>query len=79
MAAYRARMKAALDGLDATPMQADWLDNSRIILENNIAFIDDCLAKGSISLPPCRHLPRSRALISSTTSTGRHRRKSATG
>src|SRR5262249_4420876 len=50
MAAYRARMKAALDGLDATPMQADWRDNSRIILENNIAFMDDCLAKGSISL-----------------------------
>jgi len=50
MAAYRARMKAALDGLDATPMQADWWDNSRIILENNIAFMDDCLAKGSISL-----------------------------
>src|SRR6201984_1309568 len=49
MAAYRARMKAALDGLDATPMQADWRDNSRIILENNIAFMDDCLAKGVIS------------------------------
>src|SRR5215813_13638851 len=50
MAAYRARMKSALDGLDATPMQADWRDNSRIILENNLAFMDDCLAKGSISL-----------------------------
>jgi len=49
MAAYRARMKAALDGLDATPMPADWRDNSRIILENNIAFMDDCLAKGVIS------------------------------
>src|SRR5262249_35118456 len=49
MAAYRARMKSALDGLDATPMQADWRDNSRIILENNLAFMDDCLAKGAIS------------------------------
>ena len=49
MAAYRARMKAALDGLDATPLPADWRDNSRIILENNIAFMDDCLAKGVIS------------------------------
>ena len=49
MAAYRARTKAAVDGLDATPMQADWRDNSRVILENNIAFMDDCLAKGSIS------------------------------
>lgn len=49
MAAYRGRTKAALDSLDATPMQADWRDNSRIILENNIAFMDDCLAKGLIS------------------------------
>src|ERR1700731_3932350 len=49
MAAYRARMKSALDGLDATPMQAEWRDNSRIILENNIAFMDVCLAKGVIS------------------------------
>jgi hypothetical protein len=46
MSAYRARMKTALDGLDATPMQADWRDNNRSILENNIAFMDDCLAKG---------------------------------
>src|SRR5467141_2762809 len=37
MAAYRARTKSALGGLDATPMPADWRDNSRIILENNIA------------------------------------------
>lgn len=49
MSTYRARMKTALDGLDATPMLADWRDNSRVILENNIAFMDDCLAKGSIS------------------------------
>src|SRR5947207_373162 len=49
MAAYRARRKAALDGLDATPLPADWRDNSRVILENNIAFMDDCLAKGVIS------------------------------
>jgi hypothetical protein len=49
MVAYRARMKAAVDGLDATPMPADWRDNSRVVLENNIAFMDDCLAKGSIS------------------------------
>src|SRR5262249_23978211 len=32
MAAYRARMKSELDGLDATPMPADWRNNSRIIL-----------------------------------------------
>ena len=50
MAAYRARMKAALDGLDATAMPADWRGNNRTILENNIAFMDDCLAKGTITL-----------------------------
>jgi hypothetical protein len=49
MAAYRSRMKSALDGLDATPMPPEWRDNNRTILENNIAFMDDCLAKGAIS------------------------------
>ena len=48
MLAYRSRMQSALDGLDATPMQADWSDNNRTILQNNIAFMDDCLAKGAI-------------------------------
>ena len=50
MLAYRARMKSAVDSLDETAMQPDWRDNSRAILNNNIAFMDDCLAKGSISL-----------------------------
>src|SRR3954465_3244339 len=49
MLAYRSRMKSALDGLDLTPMPVEWRENNRIILENNIAFMDDCLAKGSIS------------------------------
>ena len=62
MLAYRSRMKSALDGLDATPMQADWRDNNRTILQNNIAFMDDCLAKGVITLRrACRRSPRSRA------------------
>ena len=43
-------MKAALDGLDATPMPADWRGNNRTILENNIAFMNDCLAKGTSTL-----------------------------
>ena len=46
MLAYRSRMKSALDGLDLTPMPADWRENNRIILENNLAFMDDCVAKG---------------------------------
>jgi hypothetical protein len=49
MLAYRARMKSALDGLDEVTMPPDWRDNDRIILQNNIAFIDDCLAQGAIS------------------------------
>ena len=49
MLAFRSRMKSALDGLDLTPMQPDWRDNSRIILQNNIAFMDECLANGVVS------------------------------
>lgn len=50
MLAYRSRMQSALDGLDATPIQADWRDNNRTILQNNIAFMDDCVAKGVIGV-----------------------------
>jgi hypothetical protein len=50
MAAYRSKMQTALDGLDATMMRPEWRDNNRAILQNNIAFMDDCLAKGVISV-----------------------------
>jgi hypothetical protein len=49
MLAFRSRMQSALDGLDLTPMQPDWRDNSRIILQNNIAFMDECLAKNVVT------------------------------
>jgi hypothetical protein len=49
MLAYRSRMKSALDGLDLTAMPVEWRENNRIILENNLAFMDDCVAKGAIS------------------------------
>jgi hypothetical protein len=49
MLAYRSRMQSALDGLDATPMEPDWRANNRTILQNNIAFMDDCVAQGMIS------------------------------
>ncbi|MBR0715928.1 hypothetical protein [Bradyrhizobium liaoningense] len=48
MLAFRSRMQSALDSLDATPMQADWRDNNRTILQNNLAFMDECLAAGAI-------------------------------
>lgn len=49
MLAYRGRMQSALDGLDATPMPPEWRDNNRTVLKNNLAFMDECLAKGAIS------------------------------
>src|ERR1700719_4629355 len=49
LAAYRNRMQSALDGLDATPMRDDWRPNNRSILQNNIAFMDECLKNNVIS------------------------------
>jgi hypothetical protein len=43
VSAYRSRMQTALDGLDATAMRDDWKPNSRAILQNNIAFMDELL------------------------------------
>jgi hypothetical protein len=48
MLAYRSRMQSALDGLDATPMEPGWRDNNRTILKSNLAFMDECVAKGTI-------------------------------
>jgi hypothetical protein len=48
MLAYRSRMQSALDGLDLTPMEPSWRDNNHTILQNNIAFMDECIAKGVI-------------------------------
>ena len=49
VAAYRSRMQSALDGIDAAPMRDDWKPTSRSILENNIAFMDECLKNNAIS------------------------------
>lgn len=50
MRAYLTEMKSALEGIDNADMDAGWKPNSRAILENNIAFMEDCLAKGVISM-----------------------------
>jgi hypothetical protein len=42
-------MQFALDGLDATCMREDWRPTNRAILQNNIAFMDDCVAKDMIA------------------------------
>lgn len=47
--AYRSKMQSALDGIEQTDMPAEWRANSRTILQNNIAFMDECAAKGAIS------------------------------
>ena len=49
LAAYRNRMQSALDGLDAASMQDDWRPTARSILQNNIAFMDECLKNNAIS------------------------------
>ena len=49
MLAYRSRMQSALDGLDATAMTPEWRGTVRVLLQNNIAFMDDCVAKGVIT------------------------------
>jgi len=49
MLTYRTRMKSALDSLDATAMPAEWRGDTRTILELNLAFMDESLAKGVVS------------------------------
>jgi hypothetical protein len=49
LSAYRNRMQSALDGLDATGMREDWRPTNRSILQNNIAFMDECLKTNAIS------------------------------
>jgi hypothetical protein len=49
MRAYLSEMKSALDGIDLADQPDDWKPNSKAILQNNIAFMEDCLAKGVIS------------------------------
>ena len=80
MLAYRSRMQSALDGLDATPMQADWRDNNRTILQNNIAFMDECVAKGVDLLRRAEDFRQEAgAAISKLTSHGPRRRRSRIG
>jgi hypothetical protein len=47
--AFRSRMKSAIDSLDDVAMQPAWRENSRKILQGNLDFIDQCVAKGAIT------------------------------
>lgn len=46
--AYLAEMRSALDGIDVADMPDEWRQNSRTILENNIAFLQGSLDVGEI-------------------------------
>ena len=61
MRAYLAEMKSALDGIGAADMPDEWRPNSRSILENNIAFMEACLAKGVISLDAVQEFSKTQA------------------
>lgn len=63
MQAYLTEMKSALDGIGAAEMPDDWRPNSRAILENNIAFMEDCLAKGMISLDAVQAFAKKQAPV----------------
>src|SRR3984957_924227 len=58
LAAYRDRMQSALDGLDATAMEDNWRPNNRNILQNNIAFMDECLKNNVISADPLQEFAK---------------------
>jgi hypothetical protein len=47
--AFRSRMKSAIDSLDGVAMQPEWRENSRKILQRNLEFIDECVAKKAIT------------------------------
>jgi hypothetical protein len=48
--AYRSRMQSAAEEIDNTNMPADWRANSKQILKNNVAYMDECASKGVITL-----------------------------
>ena len=50
MAAYRTQMQAALDEPRRRAMQDDWKPTNRTILQNNIAFMDECLKNNVITV-----------------------------
>lgn len=63
MRTYLTEMKNALDGIGAAEMPDEWRANSRAILENNIAFMEDCLAKGMISLDAVQGFAKKQAPV----------------
>lgn len=48
--AYRSQMQSALDTLDRAELAPDWRAVPRTILQNNVAFMDNCAKKGAITM-----------------------------
>jgi hypothetical protein len=59
--AYRSQMQTTLETLDATDMPRDWRENSRKLLQNNVAFMDACIEKGTISTSDMEGFARQQA------------------
>jgi hypothetical protein len=59
--AYRSRMQSALDSVQASSMQDDWKANNVSILQNNIAFMDQCAEKGTITLADMQDFAKKQA------------------
>jgi hypothetical protein len=58
---YRSQMQSAVDGVNGTDMPEEWRANSRVILQNNIAFMDDCANKGVISVAALQEFAKKQA------------------
>ncbi len=50
MQGYLSQMKTALEGIGAVDMPADWLPTARAVLDINIAYMEDCLKRGAITM-----------------------------
>jgi hypothetical protein len=54
VAAYRVKLQAALDSVDATSLPAEWRANNQALIRENIAFIDRILSEKVITFAAVR-------------------------
>jgi len=54
-------MQAALNGLNAADVLGDWQENNKLILQNNIDFMDDCGKKGVITVTAFQEFAKKQA------------------
>ena len=53
VAAYRVKLQAALDSVEATSLPSEWRDNNQALIRENIAFIDRVLGEKVVSFADC--------------------------